>query len=376
MTHTLCVLGFLLLLSLDLISARHVTRSCHPHSSRSSGNSSAHPLSGVISVGSAPPPAPATSTNGGSSCFPSAGFVMPSSVPSSTNGWWCSPNTEYAFLGFSYEVSACQSASKLNSDFADIKHTFGSRYVRLYGACDRAGFYDDIVDAAWASGLGVHALIWFGFDGGDQWMARRDSLVSSLTSNPKAKFVTRGVQFGSEPLFDNVLPHEQLAAQVISLKSKLRDVGIPVTVSELAYGYQERGGAQDVLDAIDFINIHMLPFFSALATFGAAAWPLLEIDMNWFIEHGNGKKMYFDENGWPSVTSPGVQANSILAQCSVANEEAYFSMLDSHCEDLKLGPQGGIGWFAHIYSDEQEPGYGIYDDKGNKKFPFKPRTSC
>ncbi|KAG1752938.1 hypothetical protein EDB19DRAFT_1670675 [Suillus lakei] len=335
MTRTLCALGFLFLLSLNLVSARHVPRSCHPHSSRSGSSSSAYPLSGVtVSVGSAPP-APAPSANGSSSCFPSAGFNMPSSVPSSTDGWWCSPNTEYAFLGFSYEVTACQSTSKLNSDFADIKNTFGSRYVRLYGACDRDGFYDDIVNAAWDAGLGVHALIWFGFNGGDQWMARRDSLVSSLTSNPKAKFVTRGVQFGSEPLFDNVLPHSQLASQVT-----------------------ERGGAQDVLDAIDFINVHMLPFFTALATFGSAAWPLVETDMNWFIQHGNGKKMYFDENGWPSP-------NSILAQASVASEEI-----------LKLGPQGGIGWFAHIYSDEQEPGYGIYDDAGKRKFPFKPRTSC
>jgi len=52
-------------------------------------------------------------------------------------------------------------------------------------------------------------------------------------------------------------------------------------------------------------------------------------------------------------------------------------MLDSRCEDLRsLGPKGGIGWFAHIYSDEQEPGYGIYDTAGKKKFAFKPRTSC
>lgn len=243
-------------------------------------------------------------------------------------------------------------------------------------------------------------------------MTRRDSLVSSLVGNPKAKFVTRGVQFGSEPLFDNVLPHSELASQVISLKSKLSGVGIPVTVSELAYGYQERGGAQDVLDAIDFINAHMLPFFSALATTGAAAWPLVEIDLNWFIAHGNGKKIYLDEvclrwsycltlslmrptsqNGWPSVTSPGVQPNSVLAQPSVANEavsqheiyafgslidlrQNYFTMLDSHCEDFKQGPGGGVGWFAHIYSDDQEPGYGIYDTSGKKKFAFKPRTCC
>lgn len=105
------------------------------------------------------------------------------------------------------------------------------------------------------------------------------------------------MQFGSEPLYDNVLPHSELASQVTSAKVQLAGVQIPVTVSELAYGYQERGGAQDVLDAIDYINIHMLPFFSSLATTGALAWPLVESDMNWFIQHSGGKKMYFDEAG-------------------------------------------------------------------------------
>lgn len=78
-------------------------------------------------------------------------------------------------------------------------------------------------------------------------------------------------------------------------KATLSDLQIPVTVSEMAYGYQERGGAQDVLDAIDLINVHMLPFFSQNATTGAAAWPLVQDDTNWFIQHGGGKKIYFDE---------------------------------------------------------------------------------
>ena len=82
------------------------------------------------------------------------------------------------------------------------------------------------------------------------------------------------VQFGSEPLYDDVLPHDQLAQQVLEAKQSLSYLGIPVTVSELAYGYQERGGAQDVLDAIDSINIHMLPFFAATATTGKS--PLIQ----------------------------------------------------------------------------------------------------
>lgn len=156
----------------------------------------------------------------------------------------------------------------------------------------------------------MHALVWFGFDGDDIWKTRRDSLFASLHSNPKAKFVTRVVQFGSEPLFDNVLPHKQLAQQVVQAKQNLTSLDIPVTVSELAYGYQERGGAQDVLDAIDSINIHMLPFFSQEASTANMSWPLVQQDLQFFIDHGNGKKMYLDE-----VSLSGFAANCFSKTC-------------------------------------------------------------
>ena len=124
------------------------------------------------------------------------------------------------------------------------------------------------------------------------------------------------MQFGSEPLYDNVLPHAELAQQVLLAKQNLSSLNIPVTVSELAYGYQERGGAADVLQAVDFINIHMLPFFSQEASIGTSlagslvalgrvpdlsgglandSWPLVLTDLTWFIDNGYGKKMYLDE---------------------------------------------------------------------------------
>lgn len=188
-----------------------------------------------------------------------------------------------------------QSASQLQKEFKDIKETYGSRYVRLYGACDKDGFIDDLVDAAWDNGLGLHQLIWFGFNGGNQWQRRRDAIYSNLKSNPKAKFVTRVVQFGSEPLFDQVLPESELASNVKSAKQTLKQYGVNVTVSDMAYGFQENGGAQDVLDAMDWVNAHMLPFFSTKATTGAAAWPLVQTDINWFQQHAKGKKIYMDE---------------------------------------------------------------------------------
>ncbi|KAH9978549.1 glycoside hydrolase superfamily [Lactifluus volemus] len=311
-----------------------------------------------------------------SNCFPSVGFQSPSTVPDGTDDWWCDPTTEYAFVGFSYEVTACQSLSQLQKDFADMRNTFHSRYVRIYGACDNNGFFDDVITAAWDNTLGVHALVWFGFDGSNKWMARRDSLFGTLHSNPKAVFVTRGVQFGSEPLFDGVLSPSQLTQQVLAAKSNLSSLGIPVTVSELAYGYQERGGAPNVLAAVDYINIHILPFFAQNATTGDQAWPNVLNDLDWFTRFGNGKKMYFDENGWPSVTSSSVKPNGPNAVASISSEHAYFNLLDQHCGDLKNVVGGGVGWFAHIYSDSQEPGYGIYNTAGKIKFPFAPRISC
>jgi len=283
---------------------------------------------------------------------------------------------EYAFLGFSYEITACQSSSQLKREFADIRNRFKGRYVRLYGACDQDGYYNKVIDAAWDAGIGVHALIWFGFNGGDQWETRRDNLLSTLHSNPKAKYVTRVVQFGSEPLFDNVLNHGELAAQVRSAKANLASLKIPVTISELAYGYQERDGASDVLAAIDVIDAHMLPFFAADASTSDESWPLVQRDLNWFVENGLGKKIILTENGWPSESYPGVEPNSPNAVADIPNEKGYYKVLDQHCSYFKTVPGGGVGWFAHLYSDSQEPGYGIYDDGGNLKFAFSPRTSC
>ncbi|KIY69813.1 glycoside hydrolase family 17 protein [Cylindrobasidium torrendii FP15055 ss-10] len=301
---------------------------------------------------------------------------MPSTVPDSLDGWWCDSSTEYAFVGFSYEVTACQSRSTLNSEFKDIRETFDGRYVRLYGACDRTGFYDDVIDAAWNNGLGVHALIWFGFEGGSEWKDRRDNLIDTLWNNPKAKFVTRAVQFGSEPLYDYVLDPSDLAGNIWEFKWNIEDLGIPVTISELAYGYQVRGGAQIVLDSIDVLDAHILPYFSQTASTGDAAWKDVNNDLNWFIDHAAGRKIWFSQNGWPSTHYSGVEPNSPDAVADVDNEERYYKLLESKCEFFKSVAGGGVGWFWHIYADWQEPGYGLYAESGKTKFDFKPRTEC
>lgn len=165
--------------------------------------------------------------------------------------------------------------------------------------------------------------------------------------------MTRVVQFGSEPLYDYVLPPDELAAQVRAAKEVLNPLGVAVTVSEMAYGYQAHGGASSVLDAVDIIDAHMLPFFAQDAGTASASWPLVLRDLDWFFANGGGKKMYLSENGWPSQTSEGVQPNSPDAVADVENEEAYYTLLDARCPYFKAV---SIGWFAHIYGEYMEPG--------------------
>ena len=92
-------------------------------------------------------------------CFPAVGFKMPYATPTSLTNWWCNTDAEYAFVGFSYDISSCnfirnqcfsmmltaisfsgQSLTQLKTDFLNMRRTFNTRYVRLYEACDRKGF--------------------------------------------------------------------------------------------------------------------------------------------------------------------------------------------------------------------------------------------
>ena len=94
-------------------------------------------------------------------CFPAVGFNMPDETPTDLTDWWCNTDTEYAFVGFSYDISLCEFFTRsiifiymtltgisfsgprlrqLKTDFTNMRKTFNTRYVRLYGACDNEGF--------------------------------------------------------------------------------------------------------------------------------------------------------------------------------------------------------------------------------------------
>ena len=76
----------------------------------------------------------------------------------------------------------------------------------------------------------------------------------------------------------------------------------------------------DVMSAIDFIDAHMLPFFSTEASRGkpnkskyccfltliyrnliaaSESWPIVQKDLNWFYSNGQNKKLYLSQVSRP-----------------------------------------------------------------------------
>ena len=68
------------------------------------------------------------------------------------------------------------------------------------------------------------------------------------------------------------------------------------------------------------------------------AWPLVQTDIDWFVKNSSSKKIYLTQvillyifsgeshlpvrqNGWPSISYPGVKPNSRLAVSNVQNEQ-------------------------------------------------------
>lgn len=316
------------------------------------------------------------------SCFPALNHHMPSSVPQSTDGWWCDPKDEVAFLGFSYGVTGCQDANTMRKDFKQMRDKYKSRYVRPYGGCDKKGFYNDMVNAAWDSGVGIYPLIWFGFDGGDQWKQRRDDIVNTIKSNPKAPYVVRGVVLGSEPLFDHVLPGDGMVKELKSLSNSLKPhtgsgpSAMQVTISEMPYAFTIDSAAKSLFSTMDVIQANVLPFFDQAASTAAKSVTNVKWNLDYLKKNGQGKKIIFSQTGWPSNkdTWPGNNAGVVA---SVAQEKAYFEMLDQNaCGFLKDAPEGGVGYFFAHWDESAAGGWGLLDNSGKPKFDYSPRTSC
>jgi len=180
-------------------------------------------------------------------------------LASSTNA--SDPITVYAFSGFTYNIDGCTPTNMVKTNFQDMVTTYKARIVITFGQCDQNNYFPTLISTAGSLGLKIIPLVWFGYDGGDAWKTRADVITKAVIANPGPVY---GVAYGDEPLYDWAAGDPPvLAAAINSMKSQFKAAGlnIPVSISEMAYGYQQAmsAGAQTVIDAVDMAMINTFP---------------------------------------------------------------------------------------------------------------------
>ncbi|KAH9812873.1 glycoside hydrolase superfamily [Melampsora americana] len=293
-----------------------------------------------------------------------------SSSLSPESGWWCERKDEYAWLGFSYDVGDCPSENEMSLRFKWMKKMKGARYVRIYNTCDQILFNQNLINSAVNAQIGIYGLIWFGFQGDSLWKIRKENLLKEIRKNKWAPYVIRVITLGSEPLFDEVLNVKELTDELKKLSNELKPYGIPVTISEMTYGFQKNHDSPSLFEVMDLISLNVLPVFDTDASTSNLAWRFVKFCISYGKLHGNGKPVVITQTGWPSNKD---QAGDSKAMTDIRQEKDYFDLLNDHCDDFK---EQGVGWFAHIFAEESLSGWGIVLENNSEKFSFNPLTNC
>ncbi|KAJ7679620.1 glycoside hydrolase [Mycena rosella] len=290
----------------------------------------------------------------------------------------------YAWEGFVYDI-------EMAADFTHMK-SGGARTVITFDFCGTgadASYYDDIILAAERAGIFIIPLA---------WTLPIHVINQNYTANvPRILAVTEAVMrnpgpvlavapsassfidrySGDEPLYDDDAGSpDALAYYINNMRSNFTAAGldIPISISELAYGWQISGNITAVSDSVDFFMINEFPYFAQNAQAGGSnsSWQNLLTDMEYFETLANGRPLLITQTGWPS-NEDEFAPNSPAVVASVASEEAYWNLLDRHCEDYFKAKN--IGWIWRAYSDVIE-GWGVIELNGTDKWPWSARLLC
>ncbi|THH08828.1 hypothetical protein EW145_g2438 [Phellinidium pouzarii] len=278
----------------------------------------------------------------------------------------------YAFEGFVYALDNCPSFVKLVQDFQRMLSK-GARNVITFDYCGDgtdAAYYDQVIQAAGFTGINIIPLVWTLLIGNqtleDTAVPKINAVTQAVLNNPGPVLA---VALGDEPLYDNDFGSaDNLASYIWQIKATFAAAGlsdIPVSISELAYGWQISGNITEMVNAVDFFMINEFPYFAFDATSGGntTSWNDFLNDLDYYQNISQGKPLLITQTGWPS-NEDEFAPNSPAIVASVPSEEAYWNLLDSHCEDFFKAKN--IGWMWRSWDDTVEGWGAVYSNETEK----------
>lgn len=118
----------------------------------------------------------------------------------------------------------------------------------------------------------------------------------STTTYIFSDLLTNTHAIGDEPLYDNDAGSaDALAKYITQMKQEFTSAGldIPVSISDMAYGWKQAGDVSSMVEAVDFFMINNFPYFggNAKTADSDTAWSDFTGDIEYFQGIANGKPL-------------------------------------------------------------------------------------
>ena len=213
----------------------------------------------------------------------------------------------------------------------------------------------ELPDIASAQGLTLTAGIWL--DGNET----EDSIeiAAGVRAASQSKSVTRLI-VGNETVLKKIFTPQQLSAQLQRVKAQ---VGVPVSSAEPWNVWLDN---PSLVEQVDFITIHLLPYWEGIDQFNAVGHALFQVDA--VKRRFPNKPILIGEVGWPSNgdaigsarATPANQARFIREfLAAAAPRQLDYFLMEANDQPWKVQDEGHAGAY-----------WGLADANRVAKFAF------
>jgi exo-beta-1,3-glucanase (GH17 family)/cellulose synthase/poly-beta-1,6-N-acetylglucosamine synthase-like glycosyltransferase len=247
---------------------------------------------------------------------------------------------------------------------ADLALLSGLTYaVRTYSVDATLG---DIPELARKHKINVALGAWLD-DDRDRNAQEIDRLLKIVS---RARNVVR-IIVGNEVLLRENLSVPEMIAHLDRVRAA---VDIPVSTAEPWHVWIDN---PELVDHVDYIAVHMLPFWEGVPLDGAIDYVVERMDD--LKRHFPGKRIVISEVGWPSngrtikqaVASVANQATFLRRFLDRAEKEGYvYYVMEAFDQPWKQEEEGSVGAYWGVYNAQREPKFTF--DKPIVKIPQWP----
>jgi exo-beta-1,3-glucanase (GH17 family)/glycosyltransferase involved in cell wall biosynthesis len=246
-------------------------------------------------------------------------------------------------------------ANKFSDETIDRDMAFLTQHVsaiRTYGVNDGL---DRIITSAGKHGLDVYAGAWIGPEAKAN-AQEVTKLVELTRANPNVKRVI----VGNESLLREDIKLADMLALIDRVK---RQVSVPVSTAEPWHIWLKY---PELVQAVDFITVHILPYWEGVSIDGAVPYVLYRIQE--LQAAFPGKHILIGEVGWPSEgqwvkgaePSQINQAKFIRAFLNLASEERLdYSIVEAFDAPWKRSIEGTVGAHWGLWNVDRKPKFSM-----------------